>query len=132
MIFYDWKNDLTYKDCHARLVQAWGSNAPSHHTLFHCFREFQRNKFSVQHVPRSTGPSTSLTEQTIDARRKIIENDLHPTYQQIEAILSINSTAINSSLLKCKKSLWWMGAADTNRSPKTTPTSILPSFSKEI
>ena len=24
MILYDWKIGLTYKDCHARLVQAWG------------------------------------------------------------------------------------------------------------
>ena len=24
MILYDWKIALTYKDCHARLVQAWG------------------------------------------------------------------------------------------------------------
>ena len=23
MILYDWKIGLTYKDCHARLVQAW-------------------------------------------------------------------------------------------------------------
>ena len=92
-----------------------GSNAPSHHTVFNCFREFQSNKFSVQHVPRSASPSTSLTEQTINAVRKIIEDDPHSTYHQIEAILSISSTTINSSLFKCKKSLWWMGAADTNR-----------------
>ena len=24
MILYDWKIALAYKDCHARLVQAWG------------------------------------------------------------------------------------------------------------
>ena len=24
MTFYDWKIGLTYKDCHVRLVQAWG------------------------------------------------------------------------------------------------------------
>ena len=52
IIFYNWKIGLTYKDRHARLMQAWGSNAPSHHTVFNCFREFQRNKFSVQDVPR--------------------------------------------------------------------------------
>ena len=96
MILYDWKIALTYKDCHARLVQAWGSNAPSHHTVSNWFRQFQRNKFCVQHAPRSGRPSTSLTEQTIHARRKIIEDDPHLTYQQIEAILGISFTAINS------------------------------------
>ena len=72
------------------------SNAPSHHTVFNCFRQFQHNKFCVQHAPPSGRPSTSVTEQTIDAVRKIIEDDLHSTYQQIEAILGISSTAINS------------------------------------
>ena len=77
-----------------------GRNAPSDHTVFHCFRQFQRNKFSVQDVPRSGCgcPSTSLTEQTIDAVRKIIEDDPHSTYKQIEAILGINSKAINSMI----------------------------------
>ena len=73
-----------------------GSNAPSDHTLFHCFRQFERNKFSVEDAPRSGRPSTFLTEQTIDARRKIIEDDPHSTYQQIEAILGISSKVINS------------------------------------
>ena len=60
------------------------------------FHEFQRNKLSVQDVPRSGRPLISVIEQTIDAVRKIIEDDLHSTYQQIEAILGINSKAINS------------------------------------
>ena len=96
MILHDWKIGLTYKDYHARLVQAWGINASSDHTVFIWFREFQHNKFSVQHTPRSGRPSTSVTEQTIDAVQKIIEDDSHSTYQQIEAILGISSTTINS------------------------------------
>ena len=39
---------------------------------------------------------TSVTEQTIDARQKICEDDLHSTYQQIEVILVISSTTFNS------------------------------------
>ena len=96
MILYNWKIGLTYKDCHAHSVQAWASNAPSYHTVFNWFRQFQHNKFSVLDAPRSGCPSTSVTEQTIDAVRKIIEDDLHSTYQQIETILGISSTTINS------------------------------------
>ena len=72
------------------------SNAPCDHTVFNCFREFQRNKFTLQHAPRSDRPSTSLTQQTIHVVRKIIKDDPHSTYQQIEAILGISSTTINS------------------------------------
>ena len=73
-----------------------GSNALSDHTVFNWFHKFQRNKFSVQDASRSGCPSTSVTEQTIDAVQKIIEDNPHSTYQQIEAILGISSTAINS------------------------------------
>ena len=96
MILYDWKIALAYKDCYARLVQAWGEQAPSAHTVFNCFRELQHNKFSVHDAPRSARPSTSVTEQTIDAVRKIMEDDPHSTYQQIEATLGISSMPINS------------------------------------
>ncbi|CAF4691963.1 unnamed protein product, partial [Rotaria sp. Silwood2] len=50
----------------------------------------------VRDAPRSGRPSTSVNEQTVDAVRKIIEDDPHSTYQQIENILGISSTAINS------------------------------------
>ncbi|CAF3218993.1 unnamed protein product [Rotaria sp. Silwood2] len=96
MILYDWKIGLTYKDSHARLVQAWGEQSPSDHTVFNWFREFQGDNFIVQDAPRSGRPSTSVNEQTIDAVRKIIEDDPRSTYQQIENILGISSTAINS------------------------------------
>ena len=61
------------------------NSTPSDHAVFNCFREFQCNKFSVQDAPRSGHPLTSVTEQTIDAVRKIIEDDPHSTYQQIGA-----------------------------------------------
>ncbi|CAF4696773.1 unnamed protein product, partial [Rotaria sp. Silwood2] len=79
MILYDWKIGLTYKDSHVRLVQAWGEQAPSDHTVFNWFREFQRDNFSVKDASRSGRPSTSVNEQTIDAVRKIIEDDPHST-----------------------------------------------------
>ena len=66
------------------------SNAPSDHTVFNWFREFQRNKFTVQDAPRSGRSSTSATQQTIDAVRKIVEDDHHSAYQQIETILGIS------------------------------------------
>ena len=50
----------------------------------------------VQDAPHSGRPSTSVTEQTIDAVRKIIEDDPHSTYQQVEAMPCISSTAMNS------------------------------------
>ena len=47
MIFHDWKIALTYKDCHTRLVQAWGAtHFPTTQSLIG-FGEFQRNKLNL-------------------------------------------------------------------------------------
>ena len=96
MILYDWKIALTYHDCIARLVQAWRSNAPSDYTVFNWVGEFQRNKFTVQDAPLYARRSISITEQTIDTVRKIIEDNPHSTYERIEVILGTSSTPINS------------------------------------
>ena len=39
MILYDWKIALTYKECHARLVQAWGEGA-THLPITQCLIGF--------------------------------------------------------------------------------------------
>ncbi|CAF4195934.1 unnamed protein product, partial [Rotaria sp. Silwood2] len=101
MILYDWKIGLTYKDSHAHLVQAWREQATSDHTVFNWFREFQRDNFSVKDAPRSGRPSTSVNEQTIDAVRKIIEDDPHSTYQQIENIIGYQLKRFEEGQSRC-------------------------------
>ena len=77
-------------------MQAWREQAPSDHTVFNRFLGFQHNKFCVQRVLLSGRASIFVTEQTIDAVRETIEDDPHSTYQQIETVLGISSTTINS------------------------------------
>ncbi|CAF4010545.1 unnamed protein product [Rotaria sp. Silwood1] len=96
MILYDWKAGLTYKESHARLVQAWGDQAPSDRTFLNWFHEFELNKFNVEDAPRAGRPRTSVNEDTINAVRSIIEYDPHSTYVQIEDVLGIRVTAIKS------------------------------------
>jgi histone-lysine N-methyltransferase SETMAR len=96
MILYDWKIGLTYKDSHARLVQAWGNQLPSDRAVLNWFHEFQRNNFSVEDAAHPGRPRTSVNEQTIDAVRAIIEDDPHSTYEQIDYVLGIRSPEINS------------------------------------
>ena len=97
MIFYNWKIGFIIQGLSCPFSARIGgvTHLPSTQSLIG-FREFQRNKFTVQDAARSGRPSTSVTEQTIDAVRKRFEDDPHSTYQQIEAILGISSTSINS------------------------------------
>lgn len=96
MILYDWKSGLTYKESHARLMVAWGDQAPSDRTVLNWFHEYQQGNLKVEDDPRSGRPRTSVNEQMIDAVRTIIEDDPRSIYQQIAAILSISSGSINS------------------------------------
>ncbi|CAF2506142.1 unnamed protein product [Rotaria sp. Silwood2] len=106
MILYDWTFGLTYKDSHTRLVQAWGNQAPSDHTVLNWFHAFQQNNFSVEDAASPGRPRASVNEKIIDAVRTITENDPHLTYQQIENTLDVSATAINSIIhhyLKLRK-----------------------------
>ena len=96
LILYDWKIGSTYKNTRAHLLQAWGDQIPSENTLANCFRQFQQNNLSVDDTVHLDRSRISINEQSIDVRRTIIENDPYSTYQQIEGILSISATAINS------------------------------------
>ena len=94
-------------------LQCGASNAPFDHTVFNWFRQFQRNKFSVQHASCSGRPSTSVTKQTIwwfsfnvSINRGHIRHQFHCNQFN------------NSSLFKSKKSLCSMGVAYTNQWPK--------------
>lgn len=51
MILYDWKIDLNHRESHARLVAAWGDQAPSDRTVFNWFREYERGKLYVSDAP---------------------------------------------------------------------------------
>ncbi|CAF1691909.1 unnamed protein product, partial [Adineta ricciae] len=96
MILYDWKTGLTSKESHARLITAWGDQAPSDRMVRTWFHEYQQGNLKAEDRPRSGRPRTAVTEEMIDAVRAIIEEDPHSTYQEIQHILDISSASVNS------------------------------------
>ncbi len=64
LVLYDWKINLTCKEIHACLVQAWEDKAPSDRTVLNCFHEFQRNNYIIKDGSRC--PGTAVNEETID------------------------------------------------------------------
>ena len=60
------------------------------------FMNFNAINLVFNIAPRSGRSSTPVIEQTIDAVRKIIDDDPHSMYQRIKAILGISSAPINS------------------------------------
>ena len=98
MIFYDFKKGLTRQECFESLRETFGNEAPSEKTIYNWFAEFRRGRESVSDESREGRPKSVVNPKNIDAVRKMIEEDRHVTYHEIEATLGISKTAIQSIL----------------------------------
>ncbi|CAK1604551.1 unnamed protein product [Parnassius mnemosyne] len=95
MIYYDFRSGLTQKQCVDRMISAFGDEAPSKTTIYRWFAEFQRVKrVKLSDDPRQGHPKTVVTQENVDAVRKLIEEDQHVTYREIQATLDIDMSQI--------------------------------------
>ncbi|CAH2000125.1 unnamed protein product [Acanthoscelides obtectus] len=60
--------------------------------------EFKRGRVSLNDDPRVGAPKTAVTQENVDAVRKLIIEDRHVTYREIEASLKISKTSIQKIL----------------------------------
>ncbi|TLO45018.1 transposase [Acinetobacter baumannii] len=94
MIYYDFRSGLTQKQCVDRMISAFGDEAPSKTTIYRWFAEFQRGRVKLSDDPRQGRPKTAVTQENVDAVRKLIEEDRHVTYREIQATLDIGMSQI--------------------------------------
>ena len=78
MIFYDYKCNLTPKQCINRFHLAFGDEAPSNRTVYNWFVEFQRGHTFLCDEFREGRPSTSVVATNVDAVGEMIERDRIP------------------------------------------------------
>ncbi|KAG5342641.1 SETMR methyltransferase, partial [Acromyrmex charruanus] len=98
MIFYDYKCNLTPKQCIDRFHLAFGDEALSNRTVYNWFAEFQRGRIFLCGNSVKVVPSRSVVATNVDAVREMIERDRHMTYHEIQASLSIDMKAIHTIL----------------------------------
>ncbi|CAH1961583.1 unnamed protein product [Acanthoscelides obtectus] len=60
--------------------------------------EFKRERVGLSDDSRVGAPKTAVTQENVDAVRKLIIEDRHVTYREIEASLSISKTSIQKNL----------------------------------
>ena len=72
----------------------FGDEAPSKTILYRWFSEFNRDRCSLSDAFREGRPKWAVVPENIDAVCKMIEQDRHVTYCEIEASLSSSSTSI--------------------------------------
>ncbi|CAH1994251.1 unnamed protein product [Acanthoscelides obtectus] len=87
IIYYNFQRQLSQQECLAELLSAFGNEAPHQSTISRWYGEFKRGRVSLSDEPRVGAPKTAVTQEYVDAVRKLIIEDRHVTYREIEAKL---------------------------------------------
>ncbi|CAH1976578.1 unnamed protein product [Acanthoscelides obtectus] len=100
IIYYNFQRQLSQQECLAELLSVFGNEAPHQSTISRWYGEFKRGRVSLSDDPRVDAPKTAVTQENVDAVRKLIIEDRHATYREIEASLKISKTSIQKILHK--------------------------------
>ena len=98
ILFYNFKRGLDQKSCKTEMDATLGTTAPSKSTISLWYNEFKRGRKSTEDEPRSGRPTSSVTQETIDAVRQIIEEDPHATYQHLQQMVGVASGTVKTIL----------------------------------
>src|SRR5436190_23799553 len=100
IIFYNFLRQLSQQECLAELVSIFGNEAPHQSTISRWYGEFKRGRMSLSDNPRAGAPKTAVTQKNVDAVRKLIKENRHMTYREIEASLGISKISIQKFCMK--------------------------------
>ncbi|CAH1968055.1 unnamed protein product [Acanthoscelides obtectus] len=89
---------LSQQECLAELLSVFGNEAPHQSTISHWYGKFKRGRVSLSDDPRVGAQKTAVTQENVDAVRKLIIEDRHVTYREIEASLKISKTSFQKKL----------------------------------
>ncbi|CAH1989727.1 unnamed protein product [Acanthoscelides obtectus] len=98
IIYYNFQRQLSQQECLAELLSVFGNEAPHQSTIFRWYGEFKRGRVSLSDDPRVGAPKTAVIQENINAVRKLIIEDRHVTYREIEASLKISKSSIQKNL----------------------------------
>ncbi|CAH1974688.1 unnamed protein product [Acanthoscelides obtectus] len=98
IIYYNLQRQLSQQECLAELLSVFGNEAPHQSTISRWYGQFKRGRVSLRDDPRVGAPKTAVTQENVDAVRKLILEDRHVTYREIETSLKISKTSIKKIL----------------------------------
>ncbi|CAH2000276.1 unnamed protein product [Acanthoscelides obtectus] len=94
ILYYNFQRQLPQQECLAELLSVFGNEAPHQSTISRWYGELKRGRVSLSDDPRVGAPKTAVTQENVDAVRKLIIEDRHATYREIEESLKISKTSI--------------------------------------
>ncbi|CAH1967203.1 unnamed protein product [Acanthoscelides obtectus] len=94
IICYNFQRLLSQQECLTELLSVFGNEALHQSTISHWYGKFKRGRVSLSADPRMGASETAVTQENVDAVRKLIIEDGHVIYREIEASLKISKTSI--------------------------------------
>ncbi|CAH1982423.1 unnamed protein product [Acanthoscelides obtectus] len=98
IIYYNFQRQVSQQECLAELLPVLGNEAPHQSTISRWYGEFKRGRVSISVDPRVDAPKTAVTQENVDAVRKLIIEERRVTYREIEASLKISKTSLQKIL----------------------------------
>ncbi|RVE43011.1 hypothetical protein evm_012323 [Chilo suppressalis] len=98
MIFYDFKCGLKPDESFDRFRTAFMDEGPSNATINRWCSEFKRGRLTLGDEQRSGRPTTAVTEESVLAVKKKIQENRRITYEEIQHTLHIGSASVHKIL----------------------------------
>ncbi|CAH1971429.1 unnamed protein product [Acanthoscelides obtectus] len=98
IIYYNFQRQLSQQECLAELLSVFDNQAPHQSTISRWYGEFKRGRVSLSDNTRVGAQKTAVTQENVDAVRKLIIEHRHVTYREVEASLKISKTSIQKIL----------------------------------
>ncbi|CAH2008943.1 unnamed protein product [Acanthoscelides obtectus] len=99
IIYYNFQRRvLLQQECLVELLFVFGNEAPHQSTISRWYGEFKRGRVSLSDDSRLGAPKTAVTQENVGAVRKLIIEDRHVAYREIEASLKISKTSFQKIL----------------------------------
>ena len=94
MIYYDFRRGLSRQECIDQFISTFGDETSSYATVKRWYNDFIRGHYSLTDEFRKGCTKSVVRPENINAVQKLIMQDRHVTYCEIEATLGISSTSI--------------------------------------
>ncbi|CAH1959169.1 unnamed protein product [Acanthoscelides obtectus] len=98
IIHYNFQKQLSQQECLAELLSVFGNEPPHQSTISRWYGELKRGRVSLSDDSRMGAPKTAVTQENVDAVRKLNIEDRHVTHRKIETSLKISKTSIQKNL----------------------------------
>ncbi|KAK4871687.1 hypothetical protein RN001_015811 [Aquatica leii] len=73
IIFYNFPRPLSQQECLVELLFVFGTKAPHQSTISRWCGELKHGRMSIIDDPRAGAPKTTVTQENVDAVRKLIK-----------------------------------------------------------